>query len=510
MRTELERSRSQLKLDQVASPYYIEYRVFDVDNFSAEAAYGAIRSNVRSRARVLRVVVRLGDYRQDSYFGRGEGTLNLLGLDDDILAFRHALWLATDNAYKEAAQALTEKQAQLKQYKVDEPTDDFAHADPVQSIGSIVNLDFDSVRWTRMLENATTHFKDDPQMETFSSGLLFQATNRYFVNSEGTIIRTGQTAYQMSISGSTQAADGMYLQRNDAFVETSLSTMPSAEAFIARAKELAASLSALRDAPVADEIYRGPVMLSADAASGVFAQLVGENVLGLKPGIGQSGRTTTAFATSYKSRVLPEFISVDDDPTISSYSGQTLVGNYDFDDEGVPARKVAVVENGMLVNFLTGRRPIRDFSASNGHGRARIPSNTPGPSLGNLIIRSGEAVTTQALKQKFLDLCKQRDLPYCYRVETLGPKLAPRLLYKVWVKDGHEELVRGAVFGDLDTRAIRSDLIAAANDVFVESLLLNIPHSIVAPSVLFDELEVKRASLNKEKLPEYPPPPLPH
>jgi hypothetical protein len=228
--------------------------------------------------------------------------------------------------------------------------------------------------------------------------------------------------------------------------------------------------------------------------------------LGDKPALGQNGRTTGTFATSYKSRVLPEFLSVVDDPTLSSYGDHDLLGHYEIDDEGVPAQRVEVIGKGQLLSYLLGREPIRDFPESNGHGRARIPSNPPGPSLGNLIISSSAPTPIAALKSKFLDLCRQRDLQYCYRVETFGPKLSPRLLYKVSVKDGHEELVRGAVFGDLDTRALRSDLVAAADDVHVESMLLAIPHSIAAPSILFDELEIKRASVNKEKLPEYPAP----
>jgi len=506
MHAELERSKSQLKLDQVAAPYYIEYRVFDIDEYSAEAEYGALRSSVRSRGRILRVVVRIGDYKQDSYFGQGEGALSVLGLDNDIPAFRHELWLATDRAYKAAAEALAEKQAQLKQFTVDEPTDDFSRADAAQSVGPVVKLEFDPAPWNRMLEEATGLYKNDSQIETFGSTLRFQATNRYYVNSEGAVVRSGQTSYEMSISCSTQATDGMHLHRNNGFVETSLAKMPTPQAFITRASELVQSLRALREAPIAEEEYRGPVLFSADAACSIFADLVGENVLGHKPPLGKSGRTTTAFATSYKSRVLPDFISVVDDPTISSYVGHTLMGNYELDDEGVPGRRVSLIDNGVLMNFVLGRKPVRDFPSSNGHGRARIPSNSPGPSLSNLIVRSSQAVSVEELKKKFLDICRQRDLPYCYRVETFGPKLVPRLLYKVWSKDGHEELVRGAVLGDLDLRSLRSDLVAAGGDVYVDNMLLNVPHSIVAPSVLFDELEVKRASLNKEKLPEYPPP----
>jgi hypothetical protein len=206
--------------------------------------------------------------------------------------------------------------------------------------------------------------------------------------------------------------------------------------------------------------------------------------------------------------VLPDFISVVDDPTESSIAGRLLLGHYDVDDEGVKASKVDLVENGKLVNYVIARAPIRDFAVSNGHGRARIPANSPGPSLGNLIVRSSEPLSAADLKNKLMEICRQRELPYGYYVETLGPRLVPRLIYKVYTSDGHQELVRGAVFGDLDQRALRNDLIAAGDDVNIDNRVLNIPHSIVNPSVLFDELEVKRANANKDKLPEYPPPPI--
>ena len=151
MRAELDRSKARLKMDQVAAPYYIEYRIFDLDQYSAEAAFGALRFDVRSRFRFVRVVVRIGDYKQDSYFGQGQGTLDVMPLDNDMLALRHQLWLATDRAYKSAAESLTAKQAQLKQLTVDQPADDFAHADPVQSIGPLATLEFDPEPWKRML-----------------------------------------------------------------------------------------------------------------------------------------------------------------------------------------------------------------------------------------------------------------------------------------------------------------------------------------------------------------------
>ena len=507
MRSELERSQSHLKLDQMAAPYYIEYRVIEADQFSAEADFGASRGEVRARLRVLRVVVRVGDYKQDSYFAQGQGSVAFLPLDDDMLAMRHEIWLATDAAYKAATESLTAKQAQLKQLTVDQPVDDFAHADPVQSVEPLAKLEFEPQHWMKMLQDASALYKNDPLIEGFESSLRFQAVNRYFVNSEGTVVRSGQTYYGMVLGCNTQAADAMLLDRSNGFeVAGSTQELPSANDFVALAAKLADSLKQLRDAPVVDEEYRGPVLFSADAAATVFGDLVGENVLGNKPQLGQNSRTTGAFAASYKSRVLPDFLSVVDDPTISSYRGQALLGHYEIDDEGVPSQRVAVIEKGNLVNYLVGRSPIRDFPTSNGHGRARVPNYFPGPSLSNLIVSSSQPVPQPELKKKLIDLCQQRDLPYCYYVETFGPKLAPRLLYRVWTKDGHEELVRGASFGELDTRALRSDLIAAGDDVYIEDHPLNIPHSIAAPSILFDELEVKRANVNKEKLPEYPAP----
>jgi TldD protein len=506
MRSELERSKTALKLEGMAAPYYIDYRVIDLDADLAEADFGALRTDFRARFRFLRVVVRVGDYKQDSFFGQGQGVMDFMPVDDDVMALRHQIWIATDNAYKAAAEALTAKQAQLKQYSVDQPVDDFARAEPVVSIGPLAHLDFDSQRWTRMLQAASALSKADPQVESFDSALNFVAVNRYFVSTEGTVVRSGQTIYDVRIAGSTQAADGMRLERSQGYSVTDLKELPSQDTLLADTTKMLATLKELRTAPLADEEYRGPVLFSADAASTVFSELVGQNVLGLKPDLGQPARTKGAYATSYKSRVLPDFLSIVDDPTLASVNGKSLMGKYDVDDDGVRAMAVSLIESGILVNYLMGREPIRNFPTSNGHGRARLPQNYPGPSLGNFVVHASETSSPEQLKKKLIDLCQKRQLPYCYYVETMAPQRAPRLLYKVWTNDGHEELVRGAVFDDLDTRALRSNLVAAGNDVNVENLSLNVPHSIVNPSILFDELEVKRANANKDKLPDYPPP----
>jgi hypothetical protein len=239
----------------------------------------------------------------------------------------------------------------------------------------------------------------------------------------------------------------------------------------------------------------------------MFFDLIVPNVLGRRPAPGRPARTTGSFASSYKARVLPDFISVVDDPTLDTFAGHGLGGAYKVDDEGVPVAPVTVVDKGMLVNYLIGRLPIRDFPSSNGHGRASGSGNTA-PAPGNLFIRAAKTSTREELKKQLMDQCRDRGLKYGYFVDTLGPRLTPRLLYRVWTDDGHEELVRGAIFNELDTRALRSDLVAAGNDPLVSNRT-GVPFmSIVSPSVLFDELEVKRADNSNEKLPDYPAPAL--
>jgi TldD protein len=505
--TELDRSKSQLKMDQVGAPYYIEYRVNDVDDYAAEAAFGAVRENQRMRYRVLRVVVRIGDYKQDSYYGQGMGETDVLPLDDDPIALRHQIWLATDEAYKAAGQALTEKQAALKQFSAEtNPVDDFAKAPVVTELEPTVTLKIDEPAWRKTIEDATSLYRQYPDVQTVTASLRFTAVNEYLVNSEGTVTRSGKRTYGVQLNSTAQAADGMRLSRNPFWMVAKADELPAHDKLIGEAKKMLDTLVALRQAPIVEEDYRGPVLFAPDAADDVVASLVGTNVLGRKPQLGKPNRTTGAFATSYKTRVLPNFLTVIDDPTLKEFEGKSLVGNYDVDDDGVKAQPVTLVENGTLINYLVGRQPIRDFPASNGHGRAGAGA-FPAPNLGVLVVKSSDAQSPEALKQRVIQMVTDQGRPYGYRVETMGPGNTPRLLYRVY-PDGHEELVRGAVFNELDVRALRSDLMAVGNDPLVSNRAGGIATTVISPSLLFDELEVKRADTSKDKLPDYAPPPL--
>ena len=506
--TELDRSKAQLKMDQVQAPYYIEYRVNDVDEFTAEAAFGALRESQRSHLRVIRVVVRIGDYKQDSFYGQGMGSASILPLDDDPIALRRQIWLLTDEAYKAAANAYAEKLSALKQFTADpNPVDDFARAPVVSSVGPTVKLKVDEAAWSNTLQDVSNLYRQYPEVQSVTASARFSSVNEYFVNSEGTIVRDGRTTATVTLGGATQAADGMRLSRNPFWAEERPEELPTHDALMKEAKQMLDTLKALREAPIVEESYRGPVLFAPDAADDVIIGLIGSNILGHKPQLGRPNRTTGTFATSYKTRVLPKFVSVVDDPTIHQFQGKNLLGSYDVDDEGVKSQAVTLIGDGTLQNYLVGRQPIRDFPVSNGHGRA-APGTPPQPAVGTLILKSSDLESPADLKKQILQMASEESKPYAYRVDTLGPGNAPRLLYRIYASDGHEELVRGAVFNELDVRALRNDLIAVGNDPLVSNRMGGVPQTIICPSLLFDELEVKRADTSKEKLPEYPAPPL--
>ena len=506
MREELERSKSHVKMDNVSAPYYIEYRLSDVDDYSAEAAFGALRQDQRSHQRVVRVVVRVGDYKQDSYFGPGIGVVELAPLDNDSIALRRQLWSATDRAYKAASEAFASKKALLSQYSAGQPFDDFAKVTALQSIGPFAKLEFSADAWKQALQKSTDLFRTDLKIQSLSAFVRFRAVNVYFVNTEGTVTRQGYAAYSVQFFGETQAADGMRLGRSPFYMAGTAAELPQPAELQSDMAKMLETLKELREAPLVEEDYRGPVLFSNDAATDVFSGMVGNNVLGIRPKPGESARTVGEFSSSYKSRVLPDFLSVADDPTMKSFQGKSLIGTYEIDEEGVRAQSVPLIKDGVLVDYLLSRMPIRDFPDSNGHGRA-APGQPPSPSTGTLIVQPKQPLPADELKKKLIEMCKQENKPYGYYVETLSG-YDPRLLYRVYVTDGHEELVRGAVFNELDTRTLRNDLVAAGDDSLVSNREGAIPTTVICPSILFDELEVKRTDQKNAKLPEYPPPAL--
>jgi hypothetical protein len=329
-------------------------------------------------------------------------------------------------------------------------------------------------------------------------------TTTWLVTSEGTIVRKSAAGYQESFAVGTQAADGMRLERSYASTGISLKDLDAPEVFEKHAVTLIASLTDLRKAPLVEEEYHGPLLMSSDAGADTLRTLVASGMTATRPKLGTEARANGPFASSYHARVLPESFDVVDDPGLKSYNGKGLVGAYDVDDEGVPAHSVKLVVAGKLENYLIGREPVRDFPQSNGHARAGLTTE-PTPTIGVLQVTARNGVTDNELNSKLLALAKDRGLKNVYYAATMGEKLTPRLLYRI-TPDGKRELVRGAELADLDLRALRSGVEAAGNTLFVANYLGDIPETVLAPALLIDDITIHRANKKNDKLPFYPPP----
>ena len=341
-------------------------------------------------------------------------------------------------------------------------------------------------------------------IEYSTANFRARATTTWLVNSEGTIVRKSSAEYQESFAAGTQAPDGMRLDRSYSSAGVSLTDLDSEAVFNKHAVDEIASLADLQKAPLVEEEYHGPLLMSADAASDTLRSLLASAVAATRPALGTEARTNGPFASSYHARVMSDFLNVVDDPGPKSYNGKGLLGAYEVDDEGVPAQAVQLVQAGRLDNYLIGRQPVSDFPQSNGHGRAGI-TGPARPMIGVLKITTENGLSTDELNQKLLELARDRGLRSVYFVQTMGPDRTPRLLYRV-SPDGKRELVRGAVLGDIDERALRSSVVAAGKDLWVANYFGDPPVTVLAPALLFDDATVRRANEKNDKLPFYPPP----
>jgi predicted Zn-dependent protease len=513
MQDELNREQKLLVLPGMQRPYFIEYHLDDFATYDVVANFGALVREEEGHQRLVRVTVRIGDYKTDSSSTRGDGSVALAPTDNNPDAIRYCLWSATDEAYKNALRAYTAKQAALKRFETPPTAQDFAPAKPITEIDPLVQIEIDREEWKRRIVEASGLYANDPELRANAANVQYSsanlhglAVNRYLVNTEGTVVRQGYTGYSANINVGGQAPDGMQLSRSNGSTAATAKELETGPAFRKRVVDDLKSLEALRNAPVVSaEDYHGPVLFSGDAAADVMDRLFVPNVEADRPEMGTTARTQGIYTSSYHARVLPEFMSATDDPSLKSYADHTLLGSYTVDDEGVPAQKVDVVTDGKLENYLIGRTPVRDFPASNGHGRA--PVGQPAHSReGVMLFQSKSPLSADAINARLLAMAKEqgRDV---YAVETLGGELTPRILYLVR-PDGSRQLVRGAVFDELDNRSLRSDIVAAGDDEYVSNSLGPEPVTTIAPSLLFDDISVKRATEEQQKLPYYAPPTL--
>lgn len=512
MLAELDRSQQHLQLQGFDKPYFIEYRIDDITRYHAAAAFGALTGEDQVHSRVARVTVRVGDYKSDNSSPRGEGSLQIVAEENDPIAIRYALWAATDTAYKQALDAWAAKQAELKSVQTPPQADDFSHQKPVVDLEPVVALDLDREAWKHNIVEGSGLYSTDPtaksyadQVENSEGSVEARVRTVYLVNSEGTIVRTSAAEYRAEVALESQAPDGMRLNRSYPVSGATAADLGSADHFHHGVLEALDGLHKLHDAPVVTDEYHGPVLFSGNAAAHSFDEYFAHALAASRPQLGSTARTTGPFASSYNTRVLPDFMKIVDDPSLGTFNGKALLGAYKIDDQGVPAASVTLVDSGKLTGYLLGRDPIRDFSESNGHGRAPIaqPAHS---SIGVLHVEATGGLSEDDLVKKLIAMGKDQGLDSVYLVQTISGATEPRTLYRIKVADGSREMVRGARLADVDLRSFRSDIVAVGSDEHVDNLFGDVPATIIAPPLLFDDVTVKHGEDRNEKLPYYPPP----
>jgi len=548
MADELARSKT-LQLNSLDKPYFVQYSTSDAEQVAIRASLGGLISSEQTRFRSPRVDIRVGDYKFDntnSVFSRAV-RIRAFPIDDDYLAIRTAFWLSTDSLYKIASDQITRKRNAVRELSDPDSTPDFALAKPIHMLRPIANYDLEQRRWEGILRELSGRFVGHPEIVTSAVAVRLISSTYRLVNTEGTAIRIPQDASELQIRATAMTPDGNRVWNHRFLTALRPSDLPSEPELQKAVDEVANETEALAKAPLADD-YSGPVLFEQEAAPQLMAQVL-TNAIALerKPIAPQESNPPRTIESVWSSRlgskVTPDWISIWDDPSPQQFNGMTLVGTYEVDDEGVPAERVAIVDNGTLKDFLFSREPVRNFKSSNGHGRLPGSYGSEQAAFGNLFVHLSEAVPEATLKSKLLERVKASglkfglivrsiDFPSTAGVDELQSLIrqaqksgyirslnAPLLVYRAY-PDGREELVRGLRFREFSAKDLR-DVIAAADHPYVLNYVNNgsaINHadagadattsSVICPSLLFDTVDLARAESEPGKAPIVPLPTL--
>ncbi len=569
MRDEMARAKTRLELklpasEQPVRPYFIEYRLLDLDIREVVGQFGALLDSNHNRSRVMNVSARIGDYKLDSSnfvsddgFRGFIGPTGSVGIDKDYDSLRQDLWIATDQAFKEAAETYSRKQAYLSSLARASDIDDFARVQAIQHVEPLATSDWSSRNWEQEVRETSGALRAFPQIYDSRVTYYLVYMTEYLLTSEGTEVRSNRSFAAIEAGMSTLAADGMPINHFYATYAPKAGDLPSADMVRKNLTLTGTELMAMRAAPPAPD-YTGPVLFESRAAAALLAQVLSPSLSGARPPLAfqpvvdqlmSSLGARSDWTGKIESRVLPLSVSLVDDPLLKDYKGASVIGTYSVDEEGVPAQKVTVVQEGKLKSLLMSRRPGPDSDQSNGHGRAAFLADAK-PVMSNLLFSSTESVSAADLKKKFLDFCLAEKLEFCIVVRQMdNPSLSllhqedftgllasfggnaatdrlPLVVYKVYPKDGREELVRGARVTGFSPRTLRN-IAGIGNDDFVFNYMQSqiagisgtalgafgtaqngLPATVIAPSLLFEEIEIRGARGEPKRLPILPEPPM--
>jgi len=519
---ELTRSMDQLKQQEIA-PYFLSYEIVESHTATVAAAFGALTHSSDNRRRVLRVSLHVGDLALDNTRqvrgGTPTGAAPIpIPVDDDALAIRNVLWYQTDRRYKQAVEELAKARTVSRVAVAQEDKSaDFSAAPPEQSIQTVAPFAVDRKAWEGKARKYTAPFQKSGDLYDATAVFSANQDTRWFVSSDGSAIQSSQTYYRLQISAFSKADDGMELPRYETYFAYSPQGLPDDATVLKAVDKMIADLGALRKAPVVDP-YTGPAILSGRATAVFFHEVFGHRIEGHRQKSENEGQT---FKKMVDQAVLPDFLSVVFDPTLQRYAGTDLSGSYDFDDEGVKARRVSVVSDGVMHSFLMSRTPIEGFPSSNGHGRAQ-PGFNPVARQSNLLVLNSKPVSRERLRALLIEEIKKQDKPFGLLFDDIAGgftitgrtipnafNVLPLVVYRVY-PDGREELVRGVdLIGTPLT--VFSKILAAGDQPAVFNGICgaesgSVPVSASAPAILVSQIEVQKKSKSQERAPILPAP----
>lgn len=534
MRAEMARATGALGEGAAAKPYYFSYRVTEADTLEIVASRGALELSTRDRDRVLDLEMRVGDRSFDNYHWRHRGMPGYgaghvgsrsgglsgyeLPLDDDSDAITASLWLATDQAFKQATAQYEHAKAQKQlAAKSDDDAPDFSEEKAVTALEAPAKLDIDAAAWEARVREISKAFERHPHVLGSEVRLVATAGARYFVSNQGSEVQSGNQHARLILSATAKADDGMDLSHVDIIDVRDARDIPKNEELVARVDALATQLEALRNAPVADP-FTGPAVLEGRAAAVYFHEVFGHRIEGHRQEDENEGQT---FADKVGTGVMPEFMDVYDDPTIARVDDVFLNGHYRHDDEGLAARRATLVDGGKLVGFLMSRTPTKEFGSSNGHGRAQ-PGADVVARQGNLIVAPREGLVKSKLDDALVREIKAQGKPYGLRFVDISGGLTntsrymaqafqvnPVVVFRVY-PDGREELVRGVTLEGTPLSSL-SKIVAAGDEYEVFNGFCGaesgfIPVSAASPALLLSQIEIARAPAAQDRPPLLPPP----
>jgi predicted Zn-dependent protease len=519
---ELSRNYAALRQKTEPAAYFLSYEVTEQEYRSVSGTLGTLESTNNAKNRVLDVSVRVGNSKLDNYHRvRGERVQftsgALLSYEDNVNSIKRRLWLETDRAYRSAAERLIriKTNSQVKVAEEDD-SDDFSHEDAATYQQAPAKLRFDEAAWSGRVRNLSARFENYPGILTSHISVNGQTDTRYFVNTEGSRIEHGRGYARVVITAAAKAMDGTDLQTGETFEAVEASGLPKDDVLLAAVDRVAKDLTALLRAPEA-EPFVGPAIFSGRAAGVFFHEIFGHRVEGHRQKDESEGQT---FTKSVGTKVLPDFLSVVFDPNRRKMGDIDLNGWYDYDDEGVKARPVVAVENGVLKTFLMSRSPIRNFDHSNGHGR-RQPGAEVVSRQSNLIVQSSKAVSDAQLRQMLLDEIKRQNKPYglffrditggfttTARAGLQAFKVIPVIVYRVYPDGRPDELVRGTDI--VGTPLASFAKILATSDKpevfngYCGAESGSVPVSAVSPAILVSEIEIEKKAKSQDRPPLLP------